>query len=427
MVDQASIAQVITLCNQEFAQGSRIRLMPDVHAGAGCTVGTTMTITDKVVPNLVGVDIGCGMETARLREDRLELQKLDKLIQERIPSGFAVRSAAHRYAGQIDLEELCCFQHIQMLRAEKSIGTLGGGNHFIEVDRDEEGQLYVVIHSGSRRLGLEVAKYYQEEGYKALNQTDQASLDRLAAEMRAAGRQKEIQKELKRRKSQKLTRIPRPLAYVAGALFDQYIHDMKLVQRFAQLNRQAMLDEIVKGMKLHVEEQFTTIHNYIDTDAMILRKGAVSAKAGERLLIPINMRDGSLICTGLGNEDWNCSAPPRGGPADEPGGGQAVLHRVGVQKADGRRLQHLGGPGHPGRVPHGLQADGGHCGQHRPHRRNSADYPPDLQFQGRRRGLILALRLPVCERNVKPFKSAPNFLKLGVDFLLESGYYLIQI
>ena len=309
VVDQASIAQVITLCSQEFVQGSRIRLMPDVHAGAGCTVGTTMTITDKVVPNLVGVDIGCGMETARLREDRLELQKLDKLIQERIPSGFAVRSAAHRYAGQIDLEELCCFQHVQMLRAEKSIGTLGGGNHFIEVDRDEEGQLYVVIHSGSRRLGLEVAKYYQEEGYKALNQTDQASLDRLAAEMRAAGRQKEIQKELKRRKSQKLTRIPRPLAYVAGALFDQYIHDMKLVQRFAQLNRQAMLDEIVKGMKLHVEEQFTTIHNYIDTDAMILRKGAVSAKAGERLLIPINMRDGSLLCVGKGNEDWNCSAP----------------------------------------------------------------------------------------------------------------------
>ena len=309
VVDQASIAQVIELCNQEFTAGSRIRLMPDVHAGAGCTVGTTMTITDRVVPNLVGVDIGCGMETARLREDHLELQKLDKLIREKIPSGFAVRSAVHRYADQIDLEELCCFRHVQMLRAEKSIGTLGGGNHFIEVDRDEEGQLYVVIHSGSRRLGLEVAKYYQEEGYKVLNQTDQVSLDRLIAEMRAAGRQKDIQKELKRRKSQKLTRIPRPLAYVAGELFDQYIHDMKLVQHFARLNRQAMLDEIVKGMKLHVEEQFTTIHNYIDTDAMILRKGAVSARAGERLLIPINMRDGSLLCVGKGNEDWNCSAP----------------------------------------------------------------------------------------------------------------------
>ncbi|MCI9158276.1 MAG: RtcB family protein [Lawsonibacter sp.] len=309
VVDQASIAQVIELCNQEFTVGSRIRLMPDVHAGAGCTVGTTMTITDKVVPNLVGVDIGCGMETARIREDHIELQKLDKLIYEKIPSGFAVRPAVHRYAGQIDLEELYCARHIQMLRAEKSIGTLGGGNHFIEVDRDDEGRLYVIVHSGSRRLGLEVATYYQEEGYKVLNRTDEASLEQLIAEMKAAGRQKEIQKELKRRKSQKLAGIPRQLAYVSGALFDQYIHDMKIVQRFAELNRQAMMDEIVKGMKLHVEEQFTTIHNYIDTDAMILRKGAVSAKAGEQILIPINMRDGSLLCVGKGNEDWNCSAP----------------------------------------------------------------------------------------------------------------------
>ena len=309
VVDQASIAQVIELCNQEFTVGSRIRLMPDVHAGAGCTVGTTMTITNKVVPNLVGVDIGCGMETARIREDHIELQKLDKLIYEKIPSGFAVRPAVHRYAGQIDLEELYCAKHIQMLRAEKSIGTLGGGNHFIEVDRDDEGRLYVIVHSGSRRLGLEVATYYQEEGYKVLNRTDEASLDQLIAEMKAAGRQKEIQKELKRRKSQKLAGIPRQLAYVSGALFDQYIHDMKIVQRFAELNRQAMMDEIVKGMKLHVEEQFTTIHNYIDTDAMILRKGAVSAKAGEQILIPINMRDGSLLCVGKGNEDWNCSAP----------------------------------------------------------------------------------------------------------------------
>ena len=309
VVDQASIAQVILLCSQEFTQGSRIRMMPDIHAGAGCTVGTTMTITQRVVPNLVGVDIGCGMETVRLREKHLQPQQLDKLIYQKIPSGFAIREKPHRYMEELDLTALCCYAAIDPLRAEKSLGTLGGGNHFIEVDRDEEGQLYVVIHSGSRRLGLEVAKYYQEEGYKVLNQTDQASLDRLIAEMRAAGRQKDIQKELKRRKSQKLTRIPRPLAYVAGELFDQYIHDMKLVQHFARLNRQAMLDEIVKGMKLHVEEQFTTVHNYIDTDAMILRKGAVSARAGERLLIPINMRDGSLLCVGKGNEDWNCSAP----------------------------------------------------------------------------------------------------------------------
>ncbi len=309
VVDQASIAQVIELCNQEFAAGSRIRLMPDIHAGAGCTIGTTMTITDKVVPNLVGVDIGCGMETIRVREGHMELQKLDKLIYEKIPSGFDIRAKAHRYLDQIDLEELCCARHVDLLRAEKSIGTLGGGNHFIEVDRDDEGQLYVVVHSGSRHLGVEVAKYYQEEGYKALNRTDDGSLQELVAELKAAGRQKEIQKELKRLKNLKRTAVPRQLAYVEGTLFEQYIHDMKLVQRFAELNRQAMIDEIVKGMKLHVEEQFTTIHNYIDTDAMILRKGAVSARAGERLLIPINMRDGSLLCVGKGNEDWNCSAP----------------------------------------------------------------------------------------------------------------------
>lgn len=309
VVDQASIAQVIELCNQEFAAGSRIRLMPDIHAGAGCTIGTTMTITDKVVPNLVGVDIGCGMETIRVRETHMELQKLDKLIYEKIPSGFDIRTKAHRYLDQIDLEELCCARHVDLLRAEKSIGTLGGGNHFIEVDRDDEGQIYVVVHSGSRNLGKQVAEFYQREGYKTLNRTDDGSLQQLVAELKAAGRQKEIQKELKRLKNLKRTAVPRDLAYVEGALFDQYIHDMKIVQRFAELNRQAMMDEIVKGMKLHVEEQFTTIHNYIDTDAMILRKGAVSAGAGERLLIPINMRDGSLLCVGKGNEDWNCSAP----------------------------------------------------------------------------------------------------------------------
>ena len=309
VVDQASIAQVIELCNQEFTAGSRIRLMPDIHAGAGCTIGTTMTITNKVVPNLVGVDIGCGMETTRIREDHLELQKLDKLIYEKIPSGFDIRTKAHRYLDQIDLEELCCARHVDILRAEKSIGTLGGGNHFIEVDRDDDGHLYVVIHSGSRHLGVEVAKYYQEEGYKALNRADDGEIQQLITELKAAGRQKDIQKELKRLKNLKRTTVPRQLAYVEGMLFEQYIHDMKLVQRFAELNRQAMMDEIVKGMKLHVEEQFTTIHNYIDTDAMILRKGAVSARAGETLLIPINMRDGSLLCVGKGNEDWNCSAP----------------------------------------------------------------------------------------------------------------------
>ena len=309
VVDSASIAQVQELCNQEFTAQSRIRLMPDIHAGKGCTIGTTMTIADKVVPNLVGVDIGCGMETVRIRESRMELEKLDKLIYSRIPSGFSIREKAHRYMDKIDLSQLYCAGHVDLLRAEKSIGTLGGGNHFIEVDKDDEGNLYIVVHSGSRHLGVEVASYYQDQGYRVLNRTDEASVKAFVEQLKAQGREKEISKELKKLKNTKRTSVPRELAYVQGELFEQYIHDMKLVQQFAMLNRQAMMDEILKGMKLHVEEQFTTIHNYIDTDHMILRKGAVSAQAGEQLLIPINMRDGSLICVGKGNADWNFSAP----------------------------------------------------------------------------------------------------------------------
>ena len=309
VVDQASIAQVILLCSQEFTQGSRIRMMPDIHAGAGCTVGTTMTITQRVVPNLVGVDIGCGMETVRLREKHLQPQQLDKLIYQKIPSGFAIREKPHRYMEELDLTALCCYAAIDPLRAEKSLGTLGGGNHFIEVDRDEEGNLYLIIHSGSRHLGLEVAKHYQDEAYQRLNGSSKADAEALVAQLRAEGREKEIQKALKALKNTKRTSIPRPLAYVEGELFQQYIHDMRIIQRFAALSRQAMADEILRGLRLHAEESFTTIHNYIDTDAMILRKGAVSAKAGELLLIPINMRDGSLICRGRGNEDWNYSAP----------------------------------------------------------------------------------------------------------------------
>lgn len=309
VVDEVSVAQVLLLLNQEFVSGSRIRLMPDIHAGAGCTIGTTMTITDKVVPNLVGVDIGCGMETVRVKEKHMELQKLDKLIYEKIPSGFQVREKTHRCFEEIDLQELYCYKYINSHRAEKSLGTLGGGNHFIEANRDEDGNLYLVVHSGSRHLGLEVANYYQEEGYRSLNGTSKKDVDGLVASLKAQGREREIQKQITALKKTIQTNIPRALAYVSGELFGQYIHDMKIVQRYAELNRQAMMDEMVKGMKLHVEEQFTTIHNYIDTDAMILRKGAVSARKGEKLLIPINMRDGSLLCTGKGNEDWNQSAP----------------------------------------------------------------------------------------------------------------------
>ena len=277
VVDEASVSQVISLLNQPYAENAHLRMMPDIHAGMGCTIGTTMRVSDKICPNLVGVDIGCGMETIKIKEKRMELQKLDKLIRREIPSGFAVCQKPHRFASKIDLEDLRCAKHVKLDRAYQSIGTLGGGNHFIEVDKDEDGALYIVIHSGSRHLGKEIAEFYQNAGFKALKEQGSS--------------------------------IPHPLSYVDGHLMDAYLHDMRIAQAYADLNRKAMADAIVKGMGLHVVEQFTTVHNYIDLEAGILRKGAVSAKAGEQLLIPINMRDGSLLCLGKGNEDWNCSAP----------------------------------------------------------------------------------------------------------------------
>lgn len=309
IIDEGAIAQIIELCNQPISKNSSIRIMPDVHAGAGCTIGTTMTVADKVIPNLVGVDIGCGMETIRLKEKHIEVQKLDKLIYEKIPSGFEIRRKAHRYIEKIDLAKLYCYKHIDPLRAEMSIGTLGGGNHFIEADKGSDGSIYIVIHSGSRHLGVETAKYYQNEAYQHLNNSSEKEINELIEKLKSEGKEKQIQSEIKKLTSTKHTNVPKHLAYCEGELFEQYIHDMKIVQQFAFLNRQAMMDEIIKGMGLHVTERFSTIHNYIDTDKMILRKGAVSAESGEKLLIPVNMRDGSLICTGKGNPDWNRSAP----------------------------------------------------------------------------------------------------------------------
>ncbi|HOB35713.1 MAG TPA: RtcB family protein [Bacillota bacterium] len=296
-IEESAARQIKELCDQEFVRGSKIRIMPDVHTGAGCTIGTTMTVTDKVVPNLVGVDIGCGLEVARLARDSLDLARLDKLIRERIPSGFAVRKREHPFNEEIDLDQLRCRDHVDLDRARLSIGTLGGGNHFIEVNKDSQGKLYLVIHSGSRHLGLEVANYYQREAYRQLLEQAGPSL----GEHLSGKQRKKLQKQA--------VGIPRALAYTSGRLFADYIHDMKIIQRFAALNRRAMVWEILRGMDLEVTEQFTTIHNYIDTDRMILRKGAVSAQRGEKLIIPINMRDGSLICIGKGNPDWNYSAP----------------------------------------------------------------------------------------------------------------------
>jgi len=284
-LDDKSREQIERLCDQAFTKGSVIRLMPDVHAGVGCTIGTTMTIKDKIVPNLVGVDIGCGMETliidgeSRASKD-FDPAQLDALVYAKIPSGMNVRKTEHEYAEKIDLGKLRC-KAINTERARKSIGTLGGGNHFIEANRDDKGNLYIVIHSGSRHMGKEIAEYYQGEAWRQL-------------EKKADGD------------------IPKDLAYASGGLFDDYINDMNITQRFALINRKAMMDVIVQGLDIPADacrERFSTIHNYIDTDQMILRKGAVSAKRGEKLIIPINMRDGSIVCEGLGNPDWNHSAP----------------------------------------------------------------------------------------------------------------------
>jgi RNA-splicing ligase RtcB len=315
-LDEYSRSQIENLCNQSFVEGSLIRLMPDVHAGAGCTIGTTMTIGNKIVPNLVGVDIGCGMETVVIKAGELcamdfDPARLDEIIHSHIPSGMDIRETEHDFTRTISFRDIRC-PAINLARARKSIGTLGGGNHFIEAARDDENNLYFVVHSGSRHLGTEIAEYYQEEAWRQLNKNRREDIAEFIAQMKAEGREKEIQHELPRVKAQVITDVPEDLAYVSGALFDDYINDMRITQHFALINRKAMMSIILRELKIPegaVFEQFSTIHNYIDTDSMILRKGAVSAKTGEKLIIPINMRDGSLICEGLGNPDWNYSAP----------------------------------------------------------------------------------------------------------------------
>ena len=277
-LESSAEGQIRALCDQPFTAGSNISIMPDVHAGKGCAIGTTMTVNEFVVPCLVGVDIGCGMLTVRLKEKRINLPELDSFIRENIPCGRKVRVRPHRGHGRINLEALRCYRKIDSRRAKESLGTLGGGNHFIEIDKDDEENLYLVIHTGSRNPGLQVAEFYQKKAYDSVGGRTQ-------------------------------TKIPYELSPLMGDDKNDYLADMKFMQQFAALNRRIIKEEILDAMKLDEEDEFTTVHNYIDTDEMILRKGAVSAKTGERLLIPINMRDGSLICTGLGNESMNCSAP----------------------------------------------------------------------------------------------------------------------
>jgi len=298
-IDNAAYSQILNMMCQCWARDVNVAIMPDVHAGKDCTVGTTMTIKDKVVPNLVGVDIGCGMLVAKLKDKFIEFGKLDKVIKEKIPSGKEHRTNRHRFGNEFDekFEQL-----IADVRREEllSIGSLGGGNHFIEVDKDDDGAFYVVIHSGSRHLGVATCEYWQNIAIK-----DCADLTAIrGAEIAKYKNQGKTDAEIKElMKDYDHFSVPKNLSYLTGEHMEGYLHDMEIVQQFAVMNRAAMLDVIVKEMGFKVVEKFETIHNYIDLKNMILRKGSISAQEGERVIIPMNMRDGSLICVGKGNPE----------------------------------------------------------------------------------------------------------------------------
>ena len=328
-IEQEAIDQINTLLEQPAFADCKVRIMPDVHAGAGCVIGFTADIGDKVIPNIVGVDIGCGMFTVELgRIDTgingktdssivnyvtdIDYEKLDNVIRTCIPSGRNV----HEEINYIfpELKNLRCYNKLKNIDwLERSMGTLGGGNHFIEIDEGSEGRKYLVIHTGSRNLGKQVADYYQNLAVELMIGRDKLAYerDRLIAEYKDQGRSSEIQdaiKELRNTWRKKTNDIPKELCYLTGKYRDDYIYDMKICQRFAKQNRLMIALKIMLSMGWYSIDLFETVHNYIDESNMI-RKGAISAKKGEKVLIPINMRDGSLLCVGKGNEDWNCSAP----------------------------------------------------------------------------------------------------------------------
>lgn len=278
-IEDYALAQIQMLCDNPAFEGCQVRIMPDVHPGKVGTIGFTSTVGKRVLPSVVGVDIGCGITIARLKQKKAEFQKLDTVIRENVPSGFHIRKKPHRFYDMAALDELNCIRHVNEKKAALSLGTLGGGNHFIEIDKDEEGNLYVAIHSGSRHLGQEITEYYLRAGQEKL-------------------KQKNIQ-------------VPYELTWLEGRLMEEYISDLALAEKFAELNREAILDELAKGMKWKVTETWSSVHNYIDISSSerILRKGAVSAKQDEKAAIPVNMRDGILLGTGLGNQEWNFSAP----------------------------------------------------------------------------------------------------------------------
>lgn len=309
VIEEEAIEQIRRMCDYEFTEGSQIRIMPDVHAGKGCTIGTTMTVKDKAVPNIVGVDIGCGMYTVNLGKGELNLEKLDEAAHF-VPSGKNVWEGRQE---KFDLTRLRCYRSLKdSKRLVRSLGTLGGGNHFIEVDRSEDGTNYLVIHTGSRNLGKQVAEIYQKLAIELHQGKEEyfVKRDALIAEYKAAGRKSEIQAALKELKWQNRDLlIPEDLCYLYGSYFEDYLVDVEICQEFARRNREKIAEVLLERAGLTGSEAFHTIHNYIDTEEMILRKGAIAAHEGEKVLIPINMRDGSVLAIGKGNKEWNYSAP----------------------------------------------------------------------------------------------------------------------
>ena len=309
VIEEEAIEQIRRMCDYEFTEGSQIRIMPDVHAGKGCTIGTTMTVKDKAVPNIVGVDIGCGMYTVNLGKGELNLEKLDEAAHF-VPSGKNVWEGRQE---KFDLTRLRCYRSLKdSKRLVRSLGTLGGGNHFIEVDRSEDGTNYLVIHTGSRNLGKQVAEIYQKLAIELHQGKEEyfVKRDALIAEYKAAGRKNEIQAALKELNWQNRDLlIPEDLCYLYGSYFEDYLADVEICQEFARRNREKIAEVLLERVGLTGSEAFHTIHNYIDTEEMILRKGAIAAHEGEKVLIPINMRDGSVLAIGKGNKEWNYSAP----------------------------------------------------------------------------------------------------------------------
>lgn len=312
-IESTALNQIYTLVKQPAFSNCKVRIMPDVHAGAGCVIGFTADLGDKVIPNIVGVDIGCGMLTVELGKIDINFNELDKVIREKIPSGRNVHN--NRVVRFDELQDLYCYRELKdAKRFEKSIGTLGGGNHFIEVDTDEDDNKYLIIHSGSRNLGKQVAEYYQKLAIEIMRGKDilLKMQEKIIADYKVQGRKREIEKaikELHRNFHHNPLDIPKELCYLTGKYREQYLHDMEICQQFAVRNRGEIVKVILSTMNWNDIRSFETIHNYIEFGSNMVRKGAISAKENERLLIPINMRDGCIIGIGKGNDDWNQSAP----------------------------------------------------------------------------------------------------------------------